>query len=840
MHVHFDRWSRARHVAVWSACALLVSSLVGISGPLSRVSALSTASNSVALPRQGPGRVERPTEPLAGQYIVVLRPVRAGTEGQVSGDLVRGYGGELVRTFRHALQGFVVRMTDAEALALSFDPRVASVSQDGLVHGSASQSPTPSWGLDRIDQHDLPLDSSFGYNATGAGVHAYIIDSGIRTSHSDFGGRASIGADFIGDGQNGNDCVGHGTHVAGTVGGTKYGVAKNVTLIAVRVLGCDNTGPYSAIIAGIDWVTANHISPAVANMSLGGAAYGPVDTAVQNSIGSGVTYTIAAMNTNEDACNYSPARAPNALTVAATDSSDARASFSNYGTCVDLFAPGVSITSDWNTNDTAANTISGTSMAAPHVAGTAALYLQGNSSATPAQVATAIITNATTGHVTNGGTGSPNLLNYEAFIGASPPPTTTASTTTTTTSTTTTSTTTTRGTTTSSTTTTAPPPSVPPPPPTADISDDTYFPLSNPSRVYDSRQTTPLAHLESRAIQVNGVSGVPTDATAIVANVTVVDPQSSGYLTVFPTGVTRPNTSTHNFASGENFANMVVMQVGAGGYISVFDYLDSGGGSVHVLIDIVGYTRADNSGTRLHTMDPVRVLDTRTGTGLPKMQFGPGVTQDLSVRGGTTGVPDDAESVVLNMTITNATHTGSFVTVWPTGSAKPNVSNLNNVEGVARANLVVARVGIGGQVSITNASGSTDIIADVVGYFSPGEFKSGGVITGATPVRILDTRPASPFGQDEVRTVVVAGIGGIPATAKTAILKVTAVVPTSAGFLTVWPEPLAPPNVSNVNFGPGMTIPNLVVTRISTNGTINIYNALGMTHVLIDVLGYAD
>jgi hypothetical protein len=325
--------------------------------------------------------------------------------------------------------------------------------------------------------------------------------------------------------------------------------------------------------------------------------------------------------------------------------------------------------------------------------------------------------------------------------------------------------------------------------------------------------------------------------------VTVVDPDSSGYFTVFPTGSPQPNTSTHNFEAGENFANMVTMQVGSSGYISIFNYLNSGGGAAEALVDIVGYTRRDNSGTRLHTMAPIRLLDTRNGIGLSG-PFGDAASpRNLTVRGGSTGVPADADSVVLNMTVTNVTRDGSFITVWPAGSStKPVVSNLNNVEGIARPNLVVARVGAGGQISIANDSGTADLIADVVGYFSAGAYKSGGVITGLTPARILDTRtPSNPFGQGQVRSYTVAGAGGIPSTAKTAILKITAVDPTAGGYLTVWPAGSSnPPNVSNLNFVPGMTIPNLVITQIGAGGQINIYNAFGTTHVLIDVLGYAD
>jgi hypothetical protein len=376
---------------------------------------------------------------------------------------------------------------------------------------------------------------------------------------------------------------------------------------------------------------------------------------------------------------------------------------------------------------------------------------------------------------------------------------------------------------------------VPPPPPP----DDTYFPLDNPVRVYDSRFSSPLSHLETRNIQVAGIGGVPSDAKTIIANVTVVDPSSSGYFTVFPTDSPRPNTSTHNFDVGENFANMIAMQIGSGGRISVFDFLNAGGGTVHVLVDVVGYTRTDNGGTRLHTMAPGRLLDTRVGTGLSG-PFGPKSTRNLTVRGAGTGVPADAQSVVLNMTVTNATHTGSYVTVWPAGSSQPLVSNLNNVEGIARPNLVVARVGDGGQISIANESGNADLIADVVGYFSAGAYSSGGVITGLSPVRILDTRtPTNLFTSGQVRTY---AVGAIPGNAKTAILKVTAVEPTGGGYVTVWPAGSAnPPNVSNLNFGPNMTIPNLVVTQLGAGGQINVFNSVGTsTHILIDVLGYAD
>jgi subtilisin family serine protease len=273
----------------------------------------------------------------------------------------------------------------------------------------ATQTPA-TWGLDRIDQRALPLDKAYTYNTTAANVNAYIIDSGVRMSHTQLAPRVVSGYTAINDGRGTDDCNGHGTHVAGTIGSTTYGVAKGVNLYAVRVMDCTGSGRISGVISGVDWVTSNHIAPAVANMSLGGGASTALDDAVRNSIASGVTYVVAAGNSNADACAESPARIKQALTVGATTASDARASYSNIGSCVDVFAPGSSITSTWNSSDTATNTISGTSMASPHVAGIVALYLADHPAALPAEVFAAVTGAATPGVVTNAGSGSPNLL----------------------------------------------------------------------------------------------------------------------------------------------------------------------------------------------------------------------------------------------------------------------------------------------------------------------------------------------------------------------------------------------------------------------------------------------
>ncbi|PSK67092.1 Aqualysin-1 [Micromonospora sp. MH33] len=380
--------------------------------------ALAAAASTPALAAPtGDVRYASAPDAISGSYLVVLKSDTVGAANSLTArtavpdraaGLAKRYGGSVGTVWSSALTGYSAKLSPAQARRLAADPAVAYVEQDRVVSAQATQTNPPSWGLDRIDQRNLPLDASYTYPNTASNVRAYIIDTGIRTTHTDFGGRATWGTNTVDT--NNTDCNGHGTHVAGTVGGTRYGVAKGVRLVAVKVLNCSGSGSTTGVVSGINWVTSNAVKPAVANMSLGGGVSSSIDNAVTNSVNSGVTYAVAAGNSSANACNYSPARAAAAITVGSTTSSDARSSFSNYGSCVDIFAPGSSIVSAYRTSDTASSTLSGTSMASPHVAGAAALVLGANPSYSPAQVASYLTTNATTGKVTDPGSGSPNRL----------------------------------------------------------------------------------------------------------------------------------------------------------------------------------------------------------------------------------------------------------------------------------------------------------------------------------------------------------------------------------------------------------------------------------------------
>lgn len=369
-----------------------------------------TPDGAGALVQQAPGKG------LKDRYIVVFKDDVADAPG-LARALQRAHGGTLLYTYESALKGFAIEIPAGLAQALAQNPNVEHVEQDQEVSADATQSGA-TWGIDRIDQRALPLSGTYTYNTTASTVYAYIIDTGIRTAHSQFvtGGvsRASNVYDALGG--NGQDCNGHGTHVAGTVGGNTYGVAKAVRLRGLRVLNCSGSGSTSGIIAAIDWLSRNHVKPAVANLSLGGGYSSALNTAINNLASAGVFVAVAAGNEGQNACNVSPASAANATTVAASDRTDTRASFSNYGSCVNIYAPGVSITSAWHSSNTATNTISGTSMASPHVAGAAALYKARNGDASYTTIRNWLINNASTNVIRSNVTGTPNRLLYKSTL----------------------------------------------------------------------------------------------------------------------------------------------------------------------------------------------------------------------------------------------------------------------------------------------------------------------------------------------------------------------------------------------------------------------------------------
>ncbi len=783
-----------------------VRALVTLACTLPGAAVTASTSVSAALP---PSAVATETSPAQngealaapaatdGTYIVRFD---AGTDPVAEATVFRDAGIQIDVTLEGIFAGAIVRATDAQAGTLRLNADVTSVVPDTYIRlGAPPRSAllastfqrTPVWGLDRIDQRTQSPSGWFDSSFDGTGVKAYVLDSGVRFDHTEFGSRVLPGAYINALGP--LDCDGHGTHVAGTLGGATYGVAKNVSIVPVKVLDCSGGGSMAWILSGLEWIVSNHQTgePAVLNMSIGGAPNTLVDIAVQAVINDGITAVLAAGNDGINACGVSPARLSAAITVAATDITDYSPNWSNYGGCVDLFAPGVAITSAWITSPTATFVAEGTSMAAPHVAGAAALLLQREPALTPAEVAARLIDNATSGVVTNGGSTNPLLLYVPSLTTIALPP----------------------------------------------------------ERLLDSRPGAltvdgQFAGIGIRPggtvteVQVAGRARVPADAAAAVLNVTVTEPVAGGFATVFPCGTGIPNSSNLNFTAGATIPNAVVAKIGAGGKVCIYSNVDT-----HLIVDINGYYPAGASFTSLA---PARVLDTRPNAVTIDGQFagaglaiGGGIT-DVQVTG-RAGVAADASAVVLNVTVTGSA-AGGFLTVFPCGTPVPNSSSLNFDPGATIPNAVIVKIGAGGRVCIYS-NVAAHVIADINGFYP-----AGSSFTSLAPARVLDTRAGTATIDGELAGIGVRLVGGItelqisgragvPADASAAVLNITVTEPAAGGFLTVFPCGTPVPNSSSLNFAARVTIPNAVIVKIGAGGRVCIYSNAA-THLIADINGF--
>jgi subtilisin family serine protease len=728
-----------------------------------------------------------------------------GVDAAAAATVLDEFGIAPIETIESAFVGAHVELDAATLAALRADGRVLRVMENTPMETPLPEAPTTpevsaqaaqvanSWALDRVDQRRLPLNGGFDSPLTGAGVTAYVLDAGVMVEHSEFSGRAFHGA-WANDGTAPAGCQGHGTHVAGLIGGETYGVAKDVTLINVRTLGCDGTSTRMMTVSGLNWIIEHHQAgtPAVINMSLGGTINSMVDAAVNAAIADGIVVVVAAGNEGLPACFTSPGGVPGAITVAATDTTDWSPWWSNYGSCVDIFAPGDRVLSAWNTSTVATQVLDGTSMAAPLVTGAVALILQESPQMTPAQVAQRLYGDATTGLVRNGGTGSPNRLLFVPSKG---------------------------------------------------------FVAVSPARLMDSRPGATTIDGQFAGIgvrpsgvvtelQVGGRGGVPMDASAVVLNVTVTQPGAAGFVTVFPCGTAIPNGSNLNFWEGATIPNAVVAKVGTGGRVCLYSNV-----STHLLVDVNGFYPG---GSSFVPLSPARLMDSRPGATTIDGQFAGtgvrfgGVVTELQV-GGRGGVPMDASAVVLNVTVTQPGAAG-FVTVFPCGTAIPNGSNLNFWAGATIPNAVVAKVGSVGRVCLYS-NASTHLLVDVNGFYP-----AGSSFVPLSPARLADTRPgtttidglAASAGWrlgGYVTELQVGGRGGVPMDASAVVLNVTVTQPMADGFVTVFPCGTAIPNGSNLNFWTGATIPNAVVAKVGVSGRVCIYTNVNM-HLIVDVNGF--
>ena len=792
-----SQWARLLAATMSLCVSFLAADLAGVSSAHAGGHAHAISSVSIGASRTSWGAATA----RGHSHVTSSRSiVRFASDGALSAAVAttRAGGTPVDEVWTQSVKGFAATLTAADLERLRTDPNVVGIEADAEFTALTDQT-NPSWGLDRIDQTSLPLDSTYSYQSDGSGVTAYIVDTGLRSTHTEFTGRILRSAyiDF-GDNTGAEDCNGHGTHVAGIIGGTTFGVAKGVSLIPVKVLNCDGSGMSTDILTALQWVVDDHVAgvPAVLNMSLGGPASSVVDAAVSAVIADGITVVVAAGNSDLNSCDYSPARVPAAITVGATNSNDSIASYSNHGSCNDLFAPGSGILSAWDTSDSDTKTISGTSMASPHVAGAAARVLEGAPTATPAQVAALLKASATAGVLTGTTSGDPNKL---LFL--------------------------------------SPSPVIPPP--------KEFVPLS-PIRLFDTRPTEAqgvVAVVKQRygggnvlRVQITGLDGVPAVGVGAVSlNVTVVGAVAAGFVTVFPCGA-RPLVSSVNYLAGQTVSNAVIAPVSASGEVCLYSSADA-----YLIADISGWFA---TGSWFAPVAPVRVFDTRpTETqgvvAVVKQRYGGGNVLRVKVTG-TSGVPASGVTAVsLNVTAVDPIAAG-FVTVFPCG-AQPSVSSVNYVAGQTVPNAVIAPVSALGEVCLFS-SVDAYLIADVNAWFA-----SGAGFSTVAPARLFDSRPGEAqalvavvkqrYGGGNVLRVKVTGVGGVPPLGVGAVsLNVTVVGAVVAGFMTVFPCGSVP-GVSSVNYLAGQTVPNAVIAPVSAAGEVCVYSSAD-AYVFADINGW--
>ncbi len=802
-------------------------------------------------------------------YIVQLK---AGVSADQVVPQIMGEGAEVIDK---VFQGGIADLNGAEAAALAKNPLVSSVQKDTVITLAATTQVNAPWDIDQLDSPTAATNGSYTYPNDGTGVTVYVIDSGIQRTHTQFAGaKIAAGYDFIDNDTDTSDCAGHGTAVSSLITGSTLGAAKGVTLVPLRAFACDGKATGSNVIRAAQWIATNRVpgTPAVVNLSFGGAnpyaGRTSQDLAFQSLINSGVDVVAAAGNDGTNACTVSPAALPDAITVAAVNRLHAEASWSNYGSCVDLYAPGDGVYAA--ILNSTIGTGSGTSFAAPLTTAVVALILHDHPTWTPAQVRAELMGQAVTGLVTGArsankllhvGTGTlvgaAPTITGEPFVGKTlratlhwtPTPTTStyqwkrngvpivaaAAATYVATSADLGQSLTVAvtgstpgyydvtGTSTAVTPTTAPDPGM--------------VVTMTPSRLMDTRSglgaTGPLHNGQTVKIPVAGVGNIMASASAVLINITVTDATSSGYVTAYASGGAKPATSNANFTAGKTSANLALVPVGADGAIA----LTVAAVSVSLVVDVQSYVAGGGvtDAGAVVPVAPVRLWDTRQNR-----VVGPGQILNVKVAG-IPAVPAAATAVFLNVTVTEPQANG-YLTVFPAGEARPATSNLNFVTNLTVPNLALVKVGADGFISILNANpGTAHIVVDLQGYITAGTPSKAGSVVPVSPVRVVDTRLGlGAHGPVAANSGVVVTISGpsVPTGTTGAFMNLTVTEPKADGWVAAYPTQASRPLVSNLNFVTGQTVPNLATVGLGDAHATLFNGSYASVQLVADVFAY--